>query len=95
MGHSHRPGIYAIGGRPRVARRGACETLQPGLRYLVNAGSVGQPRDRDPRASYVIYDAASESVEVRRVAYPVEKTQERMRAAGIPAFLVDRLGAGV
>ena len=95
VGHSHRPGVYAVRGERRVARRGACETLRPGLRYLVNAGSVGQPRDRDPRASYVIYDEASESVEVRRVAYPIERTQERMRAAHTPAFLIDRLGAGV
>ena len=95
VGHSHRPGVYAVRGDRGVARRGDGEALRPGLRYLVNAGSVGQPRDRDPRASYVICDAASECVEVRRVAYPVERTQERMRAAGIPAFLVDRLGAGV
>ena len=95
VGHSHRPGVYAIGADRSVARRGECASLRPGFRYLVNAGSVGQPRDRDPRASYVIYDAASERVEVRRVAYPIEKTQERMRAAGIPVFLIDRLGAGV
>jgi diadenosine tetraphosphatase ApaH/serine/threonine PP2A family protein phosphatase len=95
VGHSHRPGIYAIGGDGSVERRGEFESLQPGLRYLVNAGSVGQPRDRDPRASYVIYDAAVETVEVRRVAYPVERTQERMQAAGIPAFLIDRIAAGV
>jgi len=95
VGHSHRPGIYAISGDGGVARRGECVSLRPGQRYLVNAGSVGQPRDRDPRASYIIYDAAIESVEVRRVAYPVERTQERMRAVGIPAFLIDRIGAGV
>ncbi|MHB8834648.1 MAG: metallophosphoesterase family protein [Candidatus Methylomirabilia bacterium] len=95
VGHSHRSGIFAIRGERDVTRRGESEPLRPGLRYLVNAGSVGQPRDRDPRAAYVIYDATSECVEVRRVVYPVEKTQERMRAAGIPAFLIDRLGAGV
>jgi len=95
VGHSHRPGVYAVRGDRGVVRRGESELLRPGLRYLVNAGSVGQPRDRDPRASYVICDAANEGVEVRRVAYPVEKTQERMRAAGSPAFLIDRLGAGV
>jgi diadenosine tetraphosphatase ApaH/serine/threonine PP2A family protein phosphatase len=95
VGHSHRPGVFAIGADRGVARRGECETLRPGQRYLVNAGSVGQPRDRDPRAAYVVYDAAGESITVRRVAYPVEKTQQRMRAARIPAFLVDRLGAGV
>jgi diadenosine tetraphosphatase ApaH/serine/threonine PP2A family protein phosphatase len=95
VGHSHRPGAYAISADGGVARRGESESLRPGLRYLVNAGSVGQPRDRDPRAAYVIFDAAAESVEVRRVAYPVARTQERMRAAGIPAFLIDRIGAGV
>ena len=95
VGHSHRPGIYAAGPDGSHARRGAFESLRPRVRYLVNAGSVGQPRDRDPRASYVLHDTASASVEVRRVAYPVERTQERMRAAGIPGFLIDRLGAGV
>jgi diadenosine tetraphosphatase ApaH/serine/threonine PP2A family protein phosphatase len=95
VGHSHRPGAYAIDNNRGVARCGASTPLQPGLRYLVNAGSVGQPRDRDPRASYGIYDTGNECVEVRRVAYPVEKTQERMRSAGLPVFLIDRLGAGV
>lgn len=95
VGHSHRPAVYSIAGEHGVARCGTCETLQPGRRLLVNAGSVGQPRDSNPRASYALYDAASGRLEVRRVDYPVERTQERMRAAGIPAFLVDRLGAGV
>ncbi len=95
VGHSHRPGVYAIGAGGSVARRGVREPLRPEFRYLVNAGSVGQPRDRDARASYVLYDTADTSVEVRRVAYPVGKTQERMREAGLPSFLIDRLGAGV
>ena len=95
VGHSHRPGVYAIGEDRSVARHGGRERIRPGLRYLVNAGSVGQPRDRDPRASYVIYDGSKGRIEVRRVAYPVAKTQERMHAAGIPGFLIDRLGAGV
>jgi diadenosine tetraphosphatase ApaH/serine/threonine PP2A family protein phosphatase len=95
VGHSHRPGMYAILERGGVERCGERETLRPGLRYLVNAGSVGQPRDRDPRASYAVYDSVRGRIEVFRVAYPVAKTQGRMRAAGMPAFLVDRLGAGV
>lgn len=95
VGHSHRPGIYVIHGGHCIERHQEHETLLPGFRYLVNAGSVGQPRDRDPRASYVIHDDAERRVEVRRVSYPVERTQERMRAAGIPNFLVDRLAAGV
>jgi diadenosine tetraphosphatase ApaH/serine/threonine PP2A family protein phosphatase len=95
VGHSHRPGVYAIGEDGSVARHGARERLRRGLRYLVNAGSVGQPRDRDPRASYAVYDSSGERIQVRRVPYPVAKTQERMRAAGIPALLIDRLSAGV
>lgn len=94
VGHSHRPGVYCLGADRAAERCGGRETLRRGLRYLVNAGSVGQPRDRDPRASYIVYDEGGR-VEVRRVRYPVERTQERMRAAGMPAFLVDRLGAGV
>jgi diadenosine tetraphosphatase ApaH/serine/threonine PP2A family protein phosphatase len=95
VGHSHRPGVYAIEAGGGVRRSVGRVALRAGSRYLVNAGSVGQPRDRDPRASYVLYDPAGAGVEVRRVAYPIAKTQERMRAAGIPDFLVDRLEAGV
>ena len=95
VGHSHRPAIYAVGAGRSAARHGKRAAFRSGVRYLVNAGSVGQPRDRDPRSSYVMYDADGGSVEIRRVPYPLERTQERMRAAGIPAFLIDRLGAGV
>ena len=95
VGHSHRTGIYAIEADGNVTRRQGRVPLHPERRYLVNVGSVGQSRDRDPRAAYVIYDAQDASVEVCRVAYPLEKTQARMRAANIPDFLVDRLGAGV
>ena len=95
VGHSHRPGIFALGEGSCIAQQGMSTSLLPGFRYLVNVGSVGQPRDRDPRAAFAIYDAADECVEVRRVTYPFAKTQERMRAARSPDFLIDRLGAGV
>ena len=93
VGHSHRPGIYELGAGQPASRRVAAG-FAPGARYLVNAGSVGQPRDRDPRAAYALFDDATDRVEIRRVAYPVERTQKRMREEGIPAFLVDRLAAG-
>jgi diadenosine tetraphosphatase ApaH/serine/threonine PP2A family protein phosphatase len=96
VGHSHRPGIYRIAGAAGDARKcGVRETLAQGTRHLVNVGSVGQPRDRDPRACYAIHDEERASVELRRVAYDLERTQAHMRAAGIPAFMIDRLGAGV
>jgi diadenosine tetraphosphatase ApaH/serine/threonine PP2A family protein phosphatase len=63
-------------------------------RYIVNPGSVGQPRDRDPRAAYCWYDAASGEVEWRRVAYDIEAAQEKIHAAGLPERLAARLARG-
>jgi diadenosine tetraphosphatase ApaH/serine/threonine PP2A family protein phosphatase len=60
----------------------------------VNPGSVGQPRDRDPRAAYAIWDDASGLLVFRRVAYDVERAQQRMREAGLPVWLSDRLASG-
>ena len=57
VGHSHRPGCFALAADGTVARCGTRERLAAGRRYLVNVGSVGQPRDRDPRAAFVIHDA--------------------------------------
>lgn len=67
----------------------------PEKRYLINCGSVGQPRDGDPRASYVIYDVETQSVEFRRVDYDIAGAQKRIREAGLPAILSDRLEKGV
>jgi diadenosine tetraphosphatase ApaH/serine/threonine PP2A family protein phosphatase len=64
-------------------------------RWIINPGSVGQPRDRDPRSSYAIYDDQAGTVERRRVEYPIPVTQEKMRRAGLPQPLVLRLDHGV
>jgi len=66
----------------------------PRVRMILNPGSVGQPRDGDPRASYAILDTEAKTWELRRVAYPVEVTQERMRAFGLPRRLIQRLEIG-
>lgn len=63
-------------------------------RLILNPGSVGQPRDGDPRASYAILDTEKMTWEFRRIAYAVEITQERMRARGLPLRLIDRLQVG-
>jgi diadenosine tetraphosphatase ApaH/serine/threonine PP2A family protein phosphatase len=68
--------------------------LEKGERLLVNVGSVGQPRDRDPRACWCLFDSEKESVQLIRVPYAIEETQKRMREAGISDFLVERLGVG-
>jgi diadenosine tetraphosphatase ApaH/serine/threonine PP2A family protein phosphatase len=62
--------------------------------YLINPGSVGQPRDGDPRAGYAIYDATREIIEIHRTPYPIEKTQARIRSEGLPEALAQRLMIG-
>lgn len=62
--------------------------------YLINPGSVGQPRDGDPRAAFGIYDAQAQAVEIYRTHYPVERTQARIREAGLPEALAQRLMIG-
>jgi diadenosine tetraphosphatase ApaH/serine/threonine PP2A family protein phosphatase len=61
----------------------------------VNVGSVGQPRDGDPRACYLLYDSETLRLKHRRVAYDVAAAQEKIRTAGLPVFLADRLSQGV
>jgi diadenosine tetraphosphatase ApaH/serine/threonine PP2A family protein phosphatase len=64
-------------------------------RALVNVGSVGQPRDEDPRAAYAVYDTEGECVQIRRTAYDVEREAARIREAGLPGVLADRLFLGI
>ena len=75
---------------------GANRTLElgDGAKYLVNPGSVGQPRDGDPRAAYAIVDTVRKRVELNRLAYAVATTQEKVLKAGLPAALAKRLSAG-
>ncbi len=61
---------------------------------IVNPGSVGQPRDGDARASYVIYDNAAQMITHRRVEYDIAATQDKMRQHGLPNYLIDRLSVG-
>ncbi len=98
VGHTHIPLIFEWMEDQREAR-----TLLPdwegplqlaGRRLILNPGSVGQPRDGNPRSSYAIYDSDTQVWEVHRVAYAVEVTQERMRARGLPPRLIDRLEMG-
>ena len=68
--------------------------LDAEAKYLVNPGSVGQPRDSDPRAAYAIFDAGARQLEMHRLDYPIERTQQKMVTAGLPEPLVRRLAAG-
>jgi diadenosine tetraphosphatase ApaH/serine/threonine PP2A family protein phosphatase len=69
--------------------------LSEAHRALINVGSVGQPRDEDPRAAYAIYDSGRERAWIARTEYDVEREARRIRAAGLPSVLADRLFLGV
>lgn len=97
VGHTHLPVMYSMPDDTRSARLFVPEnftqtTLMP--RTIINPGSVGQPRDRDPRAAYAVFDTSQNTWEFRRVAYDVPAVQERMRNAGLPDRHVQRLAAG-
>ncbi len=99
FGHTHIPSVFVSrGNETRVALlRGPSGSirLEPGVRYLVNPGSIGQPRDRDPRASYMTYDTERRVVRWYRVDYPIARAQQRILKAGLPKVLAERLALGV
>jgi predicted phosphodiesterase len=98
FGHTHIPSMFSLEGRMLGVRalRGRTGTIQlrPGARYLLNPGSIGQPRDRDPRASYMTYDSERRVVRWYRIEYPIEEAQRRIRRAGLPNSLAERLAYG-
>ena len=99
FGHTHYPVAFEWSDQrgDRVGPIGAGETqiaLRGATKYLVNPGSVGQPRDGDPRAAYAIADAGARRVELFRVRYAIEAAQAKMVKAGLPEVLVQRLAVG-
>jgi diadenosine tetraphosphatase ApaH/serine/threonine PP2A family protein phosphatase len=66
----------------------------PESRLIINPGGVGQPRDGDPRAAYALYDSDDRTITLHRVEYDVTATQQKIRAADLPASLADRLAYG-
>jgi diadenosine tetraphosphatase ApaH/serine/threonine PP2A family protein phosphatase len=87
--------VWSLGSSgPEFEPRPALVTADAGRRYIVNVGSVGQPRDRDPRASYAVWDVDAARVELRRVTYDVQAARDKIVAAGLPRFLADRLAVG-
>lgn len=102
FGHTHLQGGFfskygRIGIIPAVRANvsEALIALEPDVLYLVNPGSVGQPRDGDPRAAYAIYDTEQKIVRLRRVAYPIQNTADDIRKTGLPPVLALRLFRGM
>lgn len=87
VGHTHIPAV--------VASNGMVNDYQRGERHVINAGSVGQPRDGDPRASFALLDTKHDAVSIIRVEYSVASTVSATRKAGLPEFLAKRLELGI
>lgn len=94
FGHTHIQGGFRWCGEQVEALTQASLNIVPECAYLINPGSVGQPRDGDPRAGYAIYDTDAETLAYHRVEYDVESAQRKIREAGLPELLAFRLGLG-
>jgi predicted phosphodiesterase len=101
FGHTHLQGgfiwnharVETIGKTPAEEERQMLE-LEPECAYMINPGSVGQPRDGDPRAAYVLYNPEESFLIYYRLPYDVRKAQGKIRRAGLPPLLADRLASG-
>jgi predicted phosphodiesterase len=101
-GHTHHQGGFAYQDsqlevlqlHPRVNEMRCALRIEDEKRYLLNPGSIGQPRDGDPRAAFAIADLENHTIEFWRVPYDIQQVQERMRAAHLPEPLVHRLQLG-
>jgi diadenosine tetraphosphatase ApaH/serine/threonine PP2A family protein phosphatase len=96
VGHSHIPSVFAVEG-DKLALGHMEDKARRELtgRTIANPGSVGQPRDRDPRASYLIYDTSTPALEWHRVSYNIKATQKKMRQEALPTHFIERLDFGI
>jgi len=93
FGHTHVPVAFM---RDTVVRGGTYSKfkLDAAKKYFINVGAVGQPRDNNPKAAYVIFDMAAATIELRRLEYDIETTQKKIREAGLPERNAERLAYG-
>jgi diadenosine tetraphosphatase ApaH/serine/threonine PP2A family protein phosphatase len=101
FGHTHLQGAYLCHrngvmdlGAVRKAEETRTIELEPDSFYMINPGSVGQPRDGDPRAAYAVYEPEQLLVTLHRVPYDIEQAQAKIRKSGLPDVLADRLSFG-
>jgi diadenosine tetraphosphatase ApaH/serine/threonine PP2A family protein phosphatase len=98
IGHTHIAEVYELAPDGAIGhthlQQGGTVALRDGYRYLVNVGSVGQPRDLNPRASFGFYDAPAKTISVERVEYPIAEVQAKIASAHLPDALARRLLVG-
>lgn len=93
-GHTHVPRAYIRDHQVRTVEHWEHIAIEPGSKYFINAGSVGQPRDGDWRSAYVIFHVKEQRVQLRRVDYDIGTTQKKILDAGLPPRLAARLADG-
>ena len=95
FGHTHVPMVFSEETDGTIRQRAGMDiAFDPDKKYLINVGSVGQPRDDDPRACYVIFDTSENYITFSRLTYDVKRAQSKMIAAELPETLIERLEAG-
>lgn len=98
VGHTHIAEYWVLDGQGNIGHKhmqhGGELRLEEEKRYIIDVGSVGQPRDLNPHACFVSYDSDERHVVWNRYEYPIEAVARKMRAAGLPEYLVDRLSLG-
>jgi predicted phosphodiesterase len=97
FGHTHIPIIYSMESKISYLYPEAddfCYTLSKKKRYLINPGSVGQPRDLNPKASFAILDTRENTIRIKRISYAIPGAQDRIRQAGLPTWHANRLAVG-
>jgi predicted phosphodiesterase len=98
FGHTHFPVIYLMRNEKIDIVQLSEETkikLDPNTRYLINPGSIGQPRDKNAKSSFIIFDSTKKEILFKRYTYNIKETQRKIREAGLPEILASRLEAGI
>lgn len=95
VGHSHVAGIFIKDKDDRITyREDNSVDIEKEKKYIINVGSVGQPRDGNPQACYCIYDTDKKEIQIKRISYDVQTSRKKIIDAGLPRFLGDRLIIG-
>jgi len=94
IGHSHSPAVFLKTVDEVALSFESSVKIEKGTSYIVDVGSVGQPRDGDPRACYAIFDTDEKCVEIKRASYDIKKAAKKIKEAGLPPILANRLSEG-
>ena len=95
VGHTHRPGIFSYDNGKITHLMEMEVKIESDKKYIINIGSIGQPRDGDPRASYAIYDDEEKTVKIKRLEYDIKTAEGKILKKGLPANVAYRLAIGI